>query len=79
MLNFFVKRTQHTILRTNIYALEGQKALVTAGIEPPAAGQVKVNGQIWTAYSLHDEPLSVGTQVIIMQVRGAHLIVREIN
>ena len=79
LLNLFVKRTQHTFSRTNIYALEGQKALVTEPIFPPATGQVKVNGEVWTARSLNNESLPEGTMALVVQVRGAHLIVKLID
>ncbi len=78
-LNLFIKRAQHTDTRTNAYALEGQRALVTEAITPPATGQVRVNGEIWTARSLHDESFSAGTVVLVVQVRGAHLIIKSID
>ena len=79
LFNFFVKKAQRIQVKTNVYALEGKKAVVVETINPQKTGQVKVEGEIWTARSLHDLLLVEGAMVIVVQVRGAHLVVKPID
>lgn len=66
--------------KTNVDALAGQTALVTENIRPYHTGQVKVNGQIWTAITdLSDLTIPAGIQVRIQGVEGVKLIVRPLE
>lgn len=66
--------------KTNVDALAGQTALVIERIRPFHTGQVKVNGQIWTAITdLSDLTIPEGLQVRIMGVEGVKLIVRPLE
>lgn len=79
VFNFFVKKTQRIQAKTNVYALDGKKAIVLKTINSQQTGQVKIDGEIWSARSLHDVSLAEGIVVIVVQVRGAHLVVKAID
>jgi len=60
---------------SNIYALEGKRGFVTKELNPNQLGQVTLNGEIWSARTVQDMPIVVGTEVTVLYVRGAHLVV----
>ena len=68
-------------VRTNADSLIGQTALVTQDIDNlNAKGQVKVEGQIWTARSISDDvQLHEGQKVMIESISGVKVIVRRIQ
>jgi membrane protein implicated in regulation of membrane protease activity len=66
--------------KTNLDTLPGKSALVINDIMPYSTGQVKVQGQIWTAIS--DGVSSVfrkGDTVRVLRVEGVKLVVEELN
>ena len=67
-------------VRTNADSLIGQTALVTQDIDNlNAKGQVKVEGQIWTARSISDDvQLHEGLKVMIESISGVKVIVKPI-
>jgi membrane protein implicated in regulation of membrane protease activity len=66
-------------VQTNASSLIGTAAVVTEEIDNLAGtGQVQVQGQEWTARSTSDElVISSGTHVVIREIRGVRLIVKE--
>ena len=61
---------------TNTYSLIGKKAIVVEDIKSlEGSGQVKVNGEIWSAKSDTEETIEKGTEVEILQVDGVKLLV----
>lgn len=63
---------------SNIYALEGKRGLVVKEISPNQPGQVDLNGEIWLARTPHDGVVPVGTEVVVLHVKGAHLVVNKL-
>jgi membrane protein implicated in regulation of membrane protease activity len=63
--------------KTNVEAVIGLDGPVTKGIERYATGQVKINGQIWSALSEDGEPIEVGVKVQVVAVEGVKLIVKK--
>ncbi len=62
--------------RTNVDALTGQEALVTETIRPFSAGQVKINGLMWSAVAKDEHStIESGSVVKIDGVEGVKLIV----
>ncbi len=62
-------------IATNAYGLIGKIGIVTADIDNlEATGQVKVNGEIWSAKS--DSNIPKGTKVEIKKIDGVKLIVQ---
>ena len=78
----WVKNTvdkEHAYQKTNTQALLGMRAFVTKDINSDAPGEVKIGGELWTARGLHNQSIKAGTQVSIVQVRGAHVVVEPVN
>ena len=62
-------------LRTGIQALEGRKALVLQRVGT-GAGQVKLDGQVWTARPFNDDDVyEPGDAVTVMHIDGATAVV----
>lgn len=76
---FFVKYLKIGTTKTNVDSLIGKEAIVTQVIEPFKTGQVKLNGQIWTALSENHEPIEVAQRVEVLRIEGVKLIVKEIT
>lgn len=75
-----VKKLKIGSEKTNVDTLPGQTALVTTDITPYNTGQVKVQGQIWTAiYQGADTTLKQGEMVRIIRVEGVKLVVEPLN
>ena len=67
-------------IKTNVYSVEGKIAKVVEDIDPSEAkGQVKVNGELWSATSYNDLPITKDTEVMILQISGVKLIVKPLN
>ena len=60
---------------TNAYSLIGKIGLVTVAISKlNATGQVKVNGEVWSAKA--DGDIAQGTEVEVLKIDGVKLIVK---
>ena len=71
---------QKELAKTNVDGLIGEKALVTSDIDNyKSAGQIKLNGLEWTARSVDDKPIPMGTEVEIVAISGVKAIVRKGN
>ena len=64
--------------KTNADNLIGKKALVIHPITEWEKGQVKINGNVWTAASADSETISAGDECIIKKIEGVTLIVKKI-
>jgi len=62
-------RTNDTV--SNVNALIGQHGVATTNIEPLQFGQVKVNGEIWTAFS--GENIEEGSRIMVTGIDGVKL------
>ncbi len=61
---------------TNADRVIGSAALVTETIDnTQAKGQVKVNGQVWSARSAQDIVIPAGTDVKVLRIEGIKVIV----
>jgi len=65
--------------RTNVYALQGKRGFVVHAITLQTPGLVRVNGEKWAARSVHGSGIEQGAQVEVVDIRGAHVIVKEVN
>ena len=61
--------------KSNVDALPGKKGFVVEKMFHNHVGQVQVEGEIWSAQSLHQELLEKGTSIIVIRVEGVRLIV----
>lgn len=65
--------------QTNFYALRGKRAVVTQDIMGEKAGLVTIGGQVWVArVTHHDDVVRIGDVVEVIDVRGAHVVVKKI-
>ncbi|MBC8579470.1 MAG: NfeD family protein [Clostridiales bacterium] len=62
---------------TNIDALIGKKGIVLEAITSSTCGvgQVKLDGEIWSAITLDNTSIEKGATVIIEEIRGVRLVV----
>jgi membrane protein implicated in regulation of membrane protease activity len=66
-------------LRTGTAALTGRTAIVVERIaNREGVGAVRLDGEIWTARAyLDEEVIEAGTQVLVLEIRGATALVSE--
>jgi len=62
--------------KTNVDSLLGKNALVTKQITEFDRGEVKLNGQIWSARSENGSTLEEGTKCEVVRIEGVQAIVR---
>lgn len=75
----FVEKLKMGTEKTNIDALVGKKAMVTATIKPFEPGVVTVGAQPWTAIALEDSiVIENGTEVEIVEIQGVKAVVKPI-
>ncbi|MDD3878758.1 MAG: NfeD family protein [Syntrophomonas sp.] len=60
---------------SNVNALVGQHGISLSSIAPLEYGQVKVNGEVWTAVS-HQE-IEEATRVVVAGIEGVKLLVEK--
>ena len=67
-------------LRTGVEAMRGRKGVVTKAIAELEPGQVRVDGDIWSAKSFFDgETMSVGTKVEVVEIKGVTALVLPVH
>ncbi len=62
-------------VKTNIDRIIGMEGIVTEKLSRNKNGAVKVDGKTWTAYS--DEAIEENSIVIVLEIKGAKIKVRE--
>ena len=63
---------------TNVYSIIGKKALVIKTIDPiHSVGQIKLNGEVWTAESKNNEIIEEGSEVEVLEIKGVKAIVKS--
>lgn len=68
------------VVKTNVYSIEGKVAKVVEDIEPiEGKGQIKINGDLWSAKSYNDTAISKDTEVLIEKIDGVKAIVKPLN
>ena len=78
LVNKFIKVPKETV--TNAYSIIGKKAIVVKEINNVEGdGQIKVDGEVWSAKSNTDEVISKETEVEIVEIDGVKAVVRQIS
>ena len=72
---FLINRMKLAASKTNTEELLGKTALVIEGINEFETGQVKINGQTWTAVSEKSEEIKEGDKVTVERIEGVKLVV----
>lgn len=75
----FVKKfTKHDTTVTNANSIIGQKAIVTKEINSlKGTGQIKINGEAWSAKSSKEDIIEEGERVTILNINGVKAIVAK--
>lgn len=74
------KFTNKKTVATNSYSLINKHGIVTMDINPiEATGQVKVNGEIWSAKSQDESIIPQGTEIEVLDIDGVKLIVSPVK
>lgn len=62
--------------KTNAFSIIGKKALVTKEINSHSVGQIKINGEVWSAESQDNDTIEEGSEVEILGINGVKAIVK---
>ena len=65
--------------KTNAFSIIGKKALVTKEINSHSVGQIKINGEVWSAEAENDEIIPEGSEVEIIRINGVKAIVKSVK
>ncbi len=69
-----------SFVKTNSYTVEGKVGKVTVDIEPiEGKGQVKVDGETWSAKSADEAYIPKDTEIIVEKIEGVKVIVKPLN
>ena len=73
-----IKKFKSGSEKTNVDSLPGKHALVTGKISEFEKGQIKINGQFWSAHSEDNSEIEKGKKCIIIRIEGVQAIVRPL-
>lgn len=77
----FIKKfiDKDSSVKTNAYSIEGKVGKVTIDIEPiEGKGQIKVNGEFWSARSQNNDVIPKDTEVVVEKIDGVKAIVKPL-
>ena len=67
-------------IKTNSSSFEGKTGKVTVDIEPSeGTGQIKVNGEVWSAKSLDNTYIPKETEVLVEKIEGVKALVKPLK
>ena len=77
----FVKKFAKTKdVKTNAFSIIGQNGIVTKEIDSiNAKGQVKIDGETWSAVGKDDIDIPKGTEVEVLEIKGVKAVVTPIK
>ncbi len=74
LMDKFLKKED---VKTNAYSIIGKKAIVTKRIDVNGeSGQIKVNGEIWTAVGTEPATYEKGSEVEVISIDGVKAIIK---
>ena len=74
------KISKKDVVPTNVYSLIGKKAVVTEDIDwVTGKGQIKFEGEIWSAKSKEQVNIPVGSEVEIVSIEGVKAFVKPLK
>ena len=74
------KFTEKDNAKTNVYSLSGKKAIVIQDINwTEGTGQIKFEGQVWSAKTEEQVNIEKGTEVEIIKIEGVKAFVKPLN
>lgn len=66
-------------VKTNAFSLIDKEGIVVSKISPNDNGQVKIEGQYWSAVSNNNSSIDVGETVKVLKIDGVKLVVSRIH
>lgn len=66
-------------IKTNAFSIIEKKALVIKEINSHSVGQIKINGEVWSAEAENDETIIEGSEVEIVKINGVKAIVKPVK
>ena len=77
----FVKKFAKTKdVKTNAFSIIGQNGIVTKEIDSiNAKGQVKIDGETWSAVGKNDMDIPKGTEVEVLEIKGVKAVVTPVK
>lgn len=63
--------------QTNVYALIGKRGTVLAAVSEQQTGYIKIDGEIWLAKTSVGENITIGQEVLVIGIKGCHVIVKS--
>ena len=67
-------------IKTNSFSYEGKSGKVTIDIKPDdGTGQIKVDGEVWSAKSEDGTYIPEGTEIIVEKIEGVKAIVKPLK
>lgn len=77
----FVKKFAKTKnVKTNAFSIIGQNGIVTKEIDSiNAKGQVKIDGETWSAVGKDDMDIPKGTEVEVLEIKGVKAVVAPVK
>lgn len=76
LVNKFIKIPKE--IKTNAYSIIGKKGIVISKINNiEGTGQIKMDGEIWSAKSATDKDIPENTEVEIVEIDGVKAVVKE--
>lgn len=77
---FAEKITRKDKLKTNAYSIISKTGVVTVQINPTkGVGQIRLGSEVWTAKSVDESIIEVGTPVEVVSISGVKAIVKPIE
>ena len=74
------KISKKDVVPTNVYSLIGKKAVVTEDIDwVTGKGQIKFEGEIWSAKSKEQINIPAGSEVEIVSIEGVKAFVKPLK
>ena len=78
LVNKFIKTPKE--VKTNAYSIIGKKAIVISKINNiEGLGQIKMDGEVWSAKSFTDDDIPEDTEVEIVEIDGVKAVVKKIT
>jgi membrane protein implicated in regulation of membrane protease activity len=74
-----IKKLKVGKVKTNVNDLVGREAIVTKKIGKYEKGEIKIQGQIWTAITENNDEIEGGTECTVMRIEGVKAIVQRKN
>ena len=77
LVNKFIKVPKE--VKTNAYSIIGKKGIVISAINNiEGSGQIKIDGEVWSAKSANDDNIAKDTEVEIIEIDGVKAVVKKI-